>query len=39
MMDSLPCRALFFVAFFFFVVVKDISLQDKALSPDTLDVY
>lgn len=37
MMDGLPCRALFFVAFFF--VVKDIPLQDKALSPDTLDVY
>lgn len=38
MMDGLPCCALFFVAFFF-VVVKDIPLQDKALSPDTLDVY
>lgn len=35
MMDALPCHAIFFVAFF----LKDISLQDKALSPRTLDAY
>lgn len=29
----------FLLLFFVVVVVKDISLQDKALSPDTLDVY